>query len=418
MLFYKKVTMNISNLSYKRNSVPIAAVLFFLFSFIVYFITQPATPDPFNYFIYLADALLNGRLHLLDTPFYFEELIIKEGLSYAIYPPMPALLLVPFVAVWGLSFSQVFASIVLGSVNVSIVFLLMRRLSRSIEKQIWMTLLFAFGTIHWYTSTIGSVWYFAHIVSLFFLLLAIYETFGKRRVFVIGLLLGASYWSRIPTILTLPFFVVMLSDLWLPVSTGGSLLKRIKLRPLLLMVSGVGVFVCLNFLYNYLRFGSPFDVAYSLHTISEAKAKVSPWFDQGLFSLSYMRYHLYTFLLQPPAFIESWPYVVPSKAGLSVLITTPAFIFAFAAGIRNRLALSCWLAIIPTALLIFSKSGTGWTQFGYRYALDFYPFLLLLTFKGIPDKLRWYHKLLIILGILVNLWGVLFINKLELYELY
>lgn len=410
--------MNISNLSYKRNSVPIAAVLFFLFSFIVYFITQPATPDPFNYFIYLADALLNGRLHLLDTPFYFEELIIKEGLSYAIYPPMPALLLVPFVAVWGLSFSQVFASIVLGSVNVSIVFLLMRRLSRSIEKQIWMTLLFAFGTIHWYTSTIGSVWYFAHIVSLFFLLLAIYETFGKRRVFVIGLLLGASYWSRIPTILTLPFFVVMLSDLWLPVSTGGSLLKRIKLRPLLLMVSGVGVFVCLNFLYNYLRFGSPFDVAYSLHTISEAKAKVSPWFDQGLFSLSYMRYHLYTFLLQPPAFIESWPYVVPSKAGLSVLITTPAFIFAFAAGIRNRLALSCWLAIIPTALLIFSKSGTGWTQFGYRYALDFYPFLLLLTFKGIPDKLRWYHKLLIILGILVNLWGVLFINKLELYELY
>lgn len=410
--------MNISNPGYKRNSVLIAATLIFLFTFVLYFLTQPSMPDPFNYFIYLADALLDGRLDLQDTPFYFEELITKDGLSYAIYPPMPALLLVPFVAVWGLSFSQVFASILLGSVNVALVFLLMRRLTVSFEKQVWMTLLFAFGTIYWYTSTIGSVWYFAHIVSLFFLFLAIYETFGKRRVLLIGLLLGASYWSRIPTILTLPFFIVMLSDLWLPSSPGSSFIKRVKLRPLLLLALGVGVFICLNFLYNYLRFGSPFDVAYSMHTISEAKAKVSPWFDQGLFSLSYAPHHLYTFLLHPPAFIESWPYIVPSKVGLSVLITTPAFVFAFAAGIRNRLALACWLAVIPTALLIFTKSGTGWTQFGYRYALDFYPFLLLLTFKGIPDKLKWYHKLLIILSILVNLWGVLFINKFEFYELY
>ena len=410
--------MNISNPDDKRNSVLIGAFLFFLLAFIVYFITQPAVADPFNYFIYLADALLDGRLYLRDTPFYFEELIISEGRSYTIYPPMPAVLLVPFVAVWGLSFSQVFASILLASVNVSLIYILFRRLGASLEKQVWMTLLFAFGTIHWYTATIGSVWYLAHIVSLFFLLLALIETFGKRRVFLIGLLLGASYWSRIPTVLTMPFFIVMLSDLWLPGQSSEPFFKRFKLSPLLGLLLGVGVFVCLNFLYNYLRFGSPFDVAYSMHTITEAKAKVSPWFDKGLFSLSYMRHHLYTFLLHPPALVESWPYVVPSKAGLSVFITTPAFIFAFAAGIRNKLSLACWLAIIPTALLIFTKSGTGWTQFGYRYALDFYPFLLLLTFKGIPDKLRWYHKLLIILSILVNLWGVLFINKLDLYKLY
>ena len=410
--------MNISNPSDKRNSALIAAALFFLISFIVYFLTQPTVQDPFNYFIYLADAFLNARLHLLDTPFYFEELIQKDGLSYTIYPPMPAVLLIPFVAVWGLSFSQIIASIALGSVNVSLVFLLMRRLTESLSKQIWMTLLFAFGTIYWYTTTIGSVWYFAHIVSIFFLLLALIETFGKRRVFLIGVLLGASYFSRIPTVLTLPFFIVMLSDLWLPASSESAFINRIRIKPIFLLALGVGVFVCLNFLYNYLRFGTPFDVAYSLHTVSEAKAKVSPWFDQGLLSLSYIQHHLYTFLLHPPALIDGWPYVVPSKAGLSVLLTTPLFVFAFAAGIRNRLALACWLAIIPTALLIFSKSGTGWTQFGYRYALDFYLFLLLLTVKGTPDRLRWYHKLLIVLGILVNLWGVLFINRFEFYELY
>ncbi|MCL4243779.1 MAG: hypothetical protein KJ002_01385, partial [Candidatus Dadabacteria bacterium] len=110
--------------------------------------------------------------------------------------------------------------------------------------------------------------------------------------------------------------------------------------------------------------------------------------------------------------------VVPSMTGLSVLITTPAFLLVPFAGLRNRLALASWAAIIPTALLIFIKSGTGWTQFGYRYALDFYPFLLILTFLGTGRRLRWYHKALIILSVLVNLWGVLFINKFEWYKLY
>jgi hypothetical protein len=122
--------------------------------------------------------------------------------------------------------------------------------------------------------------------------------------------------------------------------------------------------------------------------------------------------------LSPPAIIDTWPYIVPSKVGLSILITSPVFIFAFFAGIRNRFSLACWSAILPIAFLIFTKSGTGWTQFGYRYALDFYPFLLLLTFRGIGSEIKWYHKLLIIMGVLVNLWGVLFINKFEWFKLY
>jgi hypothetical protein len=43
--------------------------------------------------------------------------------------------------------------------------------------------------------------------------------------------------------------------------------------------------------------------------------------------------------------------------------------------------------------------------------MDFYPFLFLLTVKGIGDEIRWDHKVLIVAGILINLWGVLWINK-------
>ena len=60
----------------------------------------------------------------------------------------------------------------------------------------------------------------------------------------------------------------------------------------------------------------------------------------------------------------------------------------------------------------------GFTQFRYRFAVDFYPFLFLLTVKGIGNEIKWHHKILIIIGILVNLWGVLIIQRFGDYITY
>jgi hypothetical protein len=411
--------MNINTSAYKSYAHFLTPLLFCIAGYAVYYLTQPRTHDYFNYFSHLADAFLHGRLYLIDPPSTFEELIEVGGKYYEIYPPMPAILLMPFVALFGVSFNHVLVSFLLGGVNISIVYLIMRELTEDEEMRFWMTVLFGFGTIHWYLATVGSVWYFAQIVSTTFLLLAVYVTFTSRRPYLIGFLVGASYWSRLPTLMTMPFFLIMLSDAWLlPRDNKSGLLGRIRLKPVLLLGAGAGVFILLNCIYNYLRFGTPLDMAYVMHSIYPAKEKLSPWFNKGLFDLSYIPYHLRIMFLEPPVFIDSWPYVIPSKIGLSILITTPAFILALFSGIRNRLSLACWSAVIPTAFLIFIKSGTGWTQFGYRYALDFYPFLLLLTFKGIGGEMKWYHKALIIAGVLVNLWGVLFINKFEWFKAY
>jgi len=361
----------------------------------------------YDYFVRLAEAFLNFRLNVIETNEFLGELIPVDGKFYVMYPPMPALVLIPFVAIFGANVSQAFLSIIFGSINASIVFLLMRRLSKDLELQIWMTLLFAFGTVHWYLSAFGSAWYFAHVISFLFLTLAIYETFTNKRPFVIGILLGASYLTRLPTILSLPFFIIMLSDKWLADLGEGSILRRVKVKPLVLLGSGVGIFVLLNFTYNYVRFGNPFDVAYTMVSVNH-----QPWFNKGLFSLSYIPYHLSVILFKLPGIISDPPYFVPSLSGMSIFLTTPAFIYAFLAGVRNKLALACWLGIIPVALLIFIKAGTGWTMFGYRYAMDFYPFLLILTVRGIGKEIKWHHKLLIIFGVLVNLWGVISINKL------
>jgi hypothetical protein len=50
---------------------------------------------------------------------------------------------------------------------------------------------------------------------------------------------------------------------------------------------------------------------------------------------------------------------------------------------------------------------TGFAQFGYRFGLDYYPFLFLLVVASIGDSLKWHHKLLITLSVAINLGAVL-----------
>jgi len=402
----------------KQKKFLLIGLLFFIIAFVVYYLTGEGGATPYHYFVPLADAFLDGRLYLLEKPPWLNEILLLNGKFYVIYPPMPALLLIPQVAISGLEANQTLASVFWGSINVIIIFFLIRRLTNKISLQIWLTLLFGFGTIHWYLASIGKAWFFAHIASVFFLLLAIYETYGKRRPLLIGLLVGASYWCRLPVILSLPFFIVMLSDQWLNPGKSISLIKRIDLMPVLKLCIGAGIFVLLNFLYNYLRYETPFDVAYEIQSANES------WFyPKGLFHYSYILKHLWIFFLKPPVIISDPPYIVPGMMGLSVLFTTPAFIYSVFAGIR-RTTLACISAIVPIALVAFLHGGVGWIQFGYRFAVDFYPFLFLLTVLGIKstlsneDKLRWDHKILIVFSIAVNLWGVLWINKFGWFSLW
>ena len=187
---------------------------------------------------------------------------------------------------------------------------------------------------------------------------------------------------------------------------------RINLIPLIKLGLGVGIFVILNFLYNYVRFDTISNIAYTIQAAEE------PWFyPEGLFHISYIPKHLWILFLKPPVFSYDVPYVLPSLEGMSILITTPAVIYVALSGIRNKTAIACWTAIIPIAFVSFAHGGYGWVQFGYRFALDFYPFLLVLIALGMKTRmegsidLKWDQKTLILLSICVNLWGVLWINK-------
>ncbi len=396
-----------------RKKTILLCLFLFAVAFTVYSITGEGHPTPYNYYVRLSDAFLHGRLYLLDNPSWLNELVPNPSGPgfYVVYPPLPAFLMTPLVATFGINLNQTLVSVFFGSLTVVAAFFVAKDAAKKPDSyapksqtaNLWFAVLFGFGTLFWWLTSNGSVWLIAQVISAFFLLLAIHETFNKSRPLIIGLLVGASFWCRLPTILGIFFFAGLIVARQQPQNWAGKI--RDALKPLLLLALGAGVFVVFDMAYNYVRFQAFFDVAYWMipGILNE------PWFSHGLFNLQYIPENLGPFLAGLPTFNLTAPFMHAPIEGIAIWFTTPAFIFALRSKIREYVTWAAWAAIFAIAFVIFTKGLSGW-GFGYRYAMDFYPFLFVLAIRGMSPSLRWYHKLLLVVGVVVNLWGTLAFN--------
>jgi 4-amino-4-deoxy-L-arabinose transferase-like glycosyltransferase len=378
----------------KKNVQKYSVLILFLFTFSVFFLSSPGE-TPYNYFTRLADSFINGK-YWLDTSLpWLNELVPYNGKFFVPYPPMPAIVFMPFIFLFGNSFPQQYLAHLLGA-GISVIFyLLAKKLYKKTTTAIWISLLAGLGNIIWFLSAVGSSWYLGQVTASFFLSLAIYLSLSKKSPWLTGACLGAAYLSRIHIIVSLPFFLYIV-------------MQNNKSRKLFQFILGFMPFMFFNAIYNFIRFGVLWDIGYKLipGVLNE------PWYSKGLVHPSYIFSHLKIFFSGLPKFMREPPFIQPRWGGLAIWITTPAFIYALKAPFKKIIVKLSWLSVFLIGLIIFSHGGTGFTQFGYRYAVDFYPFLLLLTLKGIgKKKLKIHHWILLIISISVNLWGVLWINK-------
>ena len=193
----------ISSLSTFRKFIIIALV-----AFLVFYLSKGSPPGQ-NHFVYLADAFLHGKLGLSGQGTALAEIVNYNNNFYVVYPPMPAVLLVPFVAVFGTSFDQSLMSIGLASLGVALTWLMLKKTGVKGSKLLWLVALFGFGTCFWFTAAVGSSWYIEHVSSILFLTSAIILALYKKNNFLVGLLLGFSALSRLPTVLAFPFFLLL-----------------------------------------------------------------------------------------------------------------------------------------------------------------------------------------------------------------
>lgn len=367
-------------------------IIIFLFTTIVYFLTS-AGNTAYNHFTLLADAFLKGHLYIEGIMPWLEKVPLDATKFYVVNPPIPAVISLPFVFLFGKNFPQQYIAHLVGAAITAILFLITIKITKNIKKAIYIALLVGFGNIIWFLSSVGSIWYLGQITGILFLTIAVYEYYGKNRPILIGVLLFFACMSRIQLLLSIPFFI-------LPVIKN----KKYILKMLL----GISPFFIFYPLYNYLRFGNIFQAGYTLIP----GITTEPWFSKGPFHYSYIPNHLKAIFTSLPQISTDFPFVKPTLSGLPIWLTTPAFIYAFKNKIRDIKTLAIWVGIIGIAIVNFSYGSIGIAQFGYRYAVDFYPLLFLLIIHSIKDSnLRWHHWLLLSVSIVVNTWGVLWINK-------
>jgi hypothetical protein len=367
-------------------------------TFVVYALTRQAG-NPYNQYVLLTDAFLHGRLHLIDPPGFLE--IARFGdKAFVIDPPAPALFLFPFVAVFGTGADQVLISCGVGAAAMGFLFVAARRLWTNVRFALAMTILIALGTNFWWLASDGGFWSFAHTSAVFFLAAGLAEATGKRRPLVVGFCVGLAGLSRLPIFLIAPLFAYLTLD-------GDITIKRPNVVRFATFGWAVGVCALVYVTYNGVRYGTLSDLGYY-----HPQYVNEPWFAQGRFDITYIGRHVRAIFYELPEFRSTFPFARPRFIGTALVLTTPAFLYALRARVdRRNIVAALTLALVAVPLV--THGAVGFSQFGYRYAMDAFPCLVLLTASGMREKLNPVKIGVIAFCVLANLWGVLAFNFFE-----
>jgi len=385
----------------KRWAIPLA--IFAVFA-AVYCLTAGErlfSPSPNNHYVHLAQAWLDGRLDLGGSPpgtndwacFDRDQRAAcpSEGFSfngddaaryrwYVSFPPLPALLLAPFVAIFGLgTWDRLFWALFAG-LTPAFLFLVLRlvresgRTGRTVREDLLVTALFAVGSVYFFAAVQGSVWFAAHVVATAATCLYLLFSFDARRPALAGLMLGLAFLSRPATLLLAPFFVLEAIRRSRHQAGGLSSLPSSLAR----FALPVTVLVVLAMWHNFARFYDPFEFGHRFLQI-RWRARIETW---GLFDLHYLERNLTVFFASLPWLYVSSPFVRIGRHGLALWFTTPNLLWSFWPKRVDATIAALWAAVIPTALCTLLYQNTGWVQFGYRFSLDYLPLVFVLIALG------------------------------------
>jgi hypothetical protein len=349
------------------------------------------------YFNYLADAFLHGQLNLRLIPDYLLDLSLFNGNYYLYWSPMPAILMMPFIAIFGVGFNDYIFTLGIGAINVGLIAVLLKRacqahiLDLTKMQRGLLVAFFAFGTVHMTLAPIGRVWFTGQLVGFFFTVLAYLAAIslvGFRAWVLTGLALAGALLTRNELVLVGVWPAVYLlikhydrRKLW---RLAGMVVS--SALPILLAVAALGV-------YNYLRFGSFLDNGIPYHRMSVN------------FQADYIRYGLFNLYYLPTNFFYefiAYPFLDPDHfvMGGSLFLLSPIFLAAFWGIVKGKprwSTIALTFSIMLTAIPILLLMGTGWIQFGPRYTLDFTVPLLILTAMGLP---YWKQSILVLLTLI------------------
>jgi hypothetical protein len=395
----------------------------------------------YNHYALLAEAWIHGRQDLpYGPPRYAQnnDFAVFHDKTYISFPPFPAVLMAPFVAMSGgaENFRDGQFMVWIAGIGPAVLFLVLEKLRRTLRstrserENLILTGLFATGTVYFFCAVEGTVWYAAIIVHV--ALMAMYALFAldAERPVLAGLMLGLIFATRVTPILAAPLFALEAIRVGCKdgLPTEGSLVDRIGetlsrvdkgkvLRQYVAFAAPILLVFAVCTWSNYTRFHSlsPSDFGHEYLTVAW-RTRMQKW---GVVDYHYLSKNLGCMLtilpwFQPRGTPVSWfawgggtslpaPFQI-NEHGLALWFTTPIYLWLLWPRKRGWLHDVLWLAIVGPAMADLFYQNTGWRQFGYRFSNDYSILLFMLLAVG-QRPFGPFFRAMAGWGVVVNLFG-------------
>ncbi|HXN33654.1 MAG TPA: hypothetical protein VN894_17415 [Polyangiaceae bacterium] len=407
---------------------------------------------PFNHYALLANAWLHGHQDLPGgPPAYTQNNDFAEyrGKTYISFPPFPAALMLPFVKLAGSAedFRDGQFVIWLAGLAPAILFLALEKLRRTARsprtelENIVLSLLFAFGSVYFFTAVEGTVWFAALVIGAALQALYVLFALDAERPLLAGAMLGCAYLTRATPLAAAPLFALEA----LRMSVRGGLpsegpwgarikdsLSHLDVRALgrryaLFAAPVLAAFAIVAWM-NWTRYGRATPIYFDHELLTVAwRGRMAKW--GGVMSYHFLAKNLgiaLTSLPWLPARSEAAQFGAPFKInehGLALWFTTPLYFWLLWPkrfdGERDRK----WLyvivtlsAAVPVAMdLLYQNS--GWRQFGYRFSNDYAILLFVLLAIG-ARPMRYLFGVAAAWSVAWNLFGAATFDKAAFDRFY
>lgn len=367
-----------------------------------------AEPGEHKHYLYQARAFLQGRLDIDEA---FGDVATYNDRYYVVFPPFPALLITPLVAVFGMHTRTTLVSLALTSLNALVLRRIILSLPGGAGMARWGLAAFYLGSA--YAPSLFQAyesWHFAHIVAVTCLLGAICESLRHGRGLLVGFLCGLAFLSRHLCIVA---SIYLATAVW---CTHKNRPIRARIFNLVLFALSLGACICGYLLLNYLRFGSPWDTGYQYLPLEGFLAeRVAKY---GLFHPAYLPANLVHLFLQgfhvkfaPPTLLAVEGM---DPLGTSLTFASPFVLFALRARWRKPLLLAAWATVVLSIGIACCYYNNGFAQNNaQRFTLDFLPVLMLLVVVGAARGPATWWKAAVGYSIALNAVAVLVVPLLQ-----
>lgn len=304
---------------------------------------QSAAP----HFVYQAQAWLEGRLDIdvQTLPNVEDWACVREVQGhkvrcegqlqpgdkwYSSFPWFPAVTMLPWVAIHGYQFNDTSFGVLVAALAIALFYGVLRVLKNTEGTttaridDVVTALLLGFGTLFFYASLRGEVWFSAEVMGVACTALYLRQAIGARRPLLAGLCWSMAVLTRTPLFFTVLFFLLEVAapEKHQRLKQLRDFATHLKARgkPLLLFILGAAPLGVAAAVYNLVRFGHLTEFGHRFFYNNRVNHDIDVY---GLFHPHYVLRNLDAAFLKLPV-LGQGPGVLGYDAwGLSLFITLP-----------------------------------------------------------------------------------------------